>query len=157
MKFNHVLSMIVMGLGLVGLVFGIIFVVEGLLKNDIIEDRMKVEKVTLALDPNQPTVLTQIDNAAEAQKAADKIAADRRSIAPSYQELLNQGTGRFDPTNPKDISYAQAMNLENYLYMAVTVFGLIDVTLAAGVFMVVTGLAVAGGGLVLYRISCRSS
>jgi len=157
MKFNRLLAILVMFLGLIGVVLGGVFVGEGIIKNDLITDRMAVEKVTLALDPNNPTVTTQINNASEAQQAADKIAADRRKIAPSYQELLNQGTGKFDPTNSKDLSYAQAMNLENYLYMAVTAFGLIDVTLAAGVFMVVTGLAVGGAGLVLYRISRRSS
>jgi hypothetical protein len=157
MNFNRLLAILVMGLGLVGLVLGAVFIVEGLLKNDLIADRMAVEKVTLALDPSRPGVLTQINNAAEAQKAADTIASHRRSIAPSYQELLNQGTGRFDPTNPTDLTYAQAMNLENYLYMAVTAFGLVQVTLAAGVFMVAIGLAVTGGGFVLYRISRRSS
>jgi len=153
MKFNRLLAILVMFLGLVGIVLGGIFVAEGIIKNDLIADRMKVEKVTLAVDPNNPGVTTQINNAADAQKAADKIAADRRKIAPSYQELLNEGTGKFDPTNAKDLSYAQAMNLENYLYMAVTAFGLIQVTMAAGVFMVVTGLALGGGGLVLYRMS----
>lgn len=157
MKFNRLLAMMVMGLGLVGVVLGGVFIGEGVAKNDLIADRMAVEKVTLALDPNNPTVTTQINNASDAQKAADKIAADRRKIAPSYQELLNQGTGKFDPTNSKDLSYAQAMNLENYLYMAVTAFGLIQVTLAAGVFMVVTGLALGGGGLVLFRMSRPSS
>jgi hypothetical protein len=60
-----------------------------------------------------------------AQKAADTIAGHRRVISPSYQDLL--GSGRFDPTNPQHLTYAQAMNLENYLYMAVTAFGLIQV------------------------------
>jgi hypothetical protein len=152
-KFNRILAILIMFLGLVGLVLGVIFITEGIIKNNLIVDRMKVEKVALALDPNQPDVLTQINNAAEAQNAADTIAEHRRSIAPSYQELLNQGTGKFDPTNPTDLVYAQAMNLENYLYMAVTAFGLIQVTLAAGAFMAVTGLAVGGAGLVLYRMS----
>lgn len=157
MKFNRLLAMLVMFLGLVGLVLGAVFIVEGIIKDDLIADRMRVEKVTLALDPNQPDVLTQINNAADAQKAADTIASHRRAIAPSYQELLNEGTGKFDPTNSTDLIYAQAMNLENYLYMAVTAFGLIQVTLAAGVFMAVTGLALGGAGLVLYRMSRPSS
>jgi hypothetical protein len=37
--------------------------------------------------------------------------------------------------------------------MAVTAFGLIDVTLASGAFMIITGLAIGGVGLALYRIS----
>jgi len=153
MKFNRYLSIMIMCLGLVALVLGGVFIVEGVMKNDLIVDRMAVEKVTLAVDPNNPSTVTQINNAADAQKAADTIASHRRAIAPTYQDLLDMGNGRFDPTNPVDLTYAQAMNLENYLYMAVTAFGLIQVTMAAGVFMVVTGLALGGGGLVLFRIS----
>ena len=153
MSFNRGLAILVMFLGLVALVLGGVFIGEGFAKNKLIADRMEVEKVTLAVDPNNPGVVTQINNAADAQKAADTIASHRRGIAPSYQELLNKGTGRFDPTNPTNLTYAQAMNLENYLYMAVTAFGLIQVTMAAGVFMAITGLALGGTGLALYRIS----
>jgi hypothetical protein len=137
----------------VAIVLGGVFIGEGIAKNNLIVNRMKVEKVTLAVDPGNPNTVTQINNAADAQKAADTIASHRRAIAPTYQELLNMGTGRFDPTNPTDLTYAQAMNLENYLYMAVMGFGLIQVTLAAGVFMVVTGLALGGAGFALHRLS----
>jgi hypothetical protein len=156
MKFNRILAICIMFVGLVGIVIGGVFIGEGIIKNNLIVERMKIEKVTLAVDPNNPDEVTQINNAAEAQAAADTIASHRRAIAPSYQDLLDMGNGRFDPTNPTDLTYAQAMNLENYLYMAVMAFGLVDVTLAAGVFMVVTGLAVGGAGLVLYRMSRAS-
>jgi hypothetical protein len=151
MNFNRGLAILVMFLGLVALVLGGIFIGEGAAKNKLIVDRMEVEKVSLALDPNVPGVYTQINNAADVQKAADTIASHRRAIAPTYQDLL--AGGKFDPTNPTHLTYAQAMNLENYLYMAVTAFGLIQVTMAAGVFMAVTGLALGGTGLALYRIS----
>jgi len=152
MNFNRGLAILVMFLGLVALVLGGVFIGEGVAKNNLIVDRMEVEKVTLAVDPDNPGVTTQINSAADAQKAADTIALHRRGISPTYQELLNKGTGRFDPTNPTNLTYAQAMNLENYLYMAVTAFGLIQVTMAAGVFMAITGLALGGTGLALYRI-----
>ena len=153
MNFNRYLALLVMFLGLVGLVLGGVFIGEGIAKNNLIVSRMAIEKVTLALDPNNPDVLTRINNAADAQAAADTIAAHRRAIAPTYQDLLNMSNGRFDPTNPVDLTYAQAMNLENYLYMAVTAFGLIQVTTAAGVFMVVTGIALGGAGLLFYRMN----
>jgi hypothetical protein len=152
MKLVRNLAILVAVLGLVALVLGGVFIGEGVAKNNLIVERMRIEKVTLAVDPNNPSVTTQINNASDAQKAADTIAGHRRMIAPSYQELLDQGNGKFDPTNPTDLTYAQAMNLENYLYMAVTAFGLIQVTLGSGVFMVVTGLALGGTGLALYRV-----
>jgi hypothetical protein len=152
MSITRILAIFIMVLGLVAIVIGGVFVGEGVAKNNLITERMNLEKVTIALDPNHPDVLTQVNNATEAQQAADKIAADRRSIAPTYQDLLNQSGGRFDPTNAKDLSYAQAMNLENYLYLAVAAFGLIQVTLASGAFMVITGLALGGAGFAIFRL-----
>jgi len=144
------LAMLVIALSVAAIVIGGVFIGEGIAKNNLIVNRMNVEKVTLAVDPNNPTVATQINNAAEAQKAADTIATHRRSIAPTYQDLL--GGGKFDPTNAKDLTYAQAMNLENYLYMAVTAFGLIQVTMASGAFMVIVGAGLGCVGLVLLRL-----
>ena len=144
------LAILVIVLGLVAIVIGGVFIAQGVAKNNLIVNRMKIEKVTLALDPNNPKELTQIKNATDAQKAADTIASHRRSISPTYQDLL--GSGRFDPTNPQHLTYAQAMNLENYLYMAVTAFGLIQVVTASGVFMVITGIAFGGTGLALLQL-----
>ena len=151
---NRILSMFISILGLLAIVIGIVFVFEGISKNNLIVDRMKVEKVTLSLDPNNPTQLTPIQNGDDAQKAADIIASHRRSIAPSYQDLL--GSGKFDATNPKHLTYAQAMNLENYLYLAVTAFGLIQVVMGAGAFMIIVGLALGLTGIVLYRIPIKT-
>ncbi len=153
MKIVRVLGFLALLAGVAAVVIGGVFIGEGIAKNNLIVDRMNIEKVTLNLDPNNPDVFTQINNAEDAQKAADTIATHRRSIAPTYQDLLAQSGGRFDPNNPTDLTYAQAMNLENYLYMAVTAFGLIQVTIANGVFMVIVGLAIGGIGFGLYRIS----
>lgn len=154
-RMSRIISLVIAILGLVAIVIGAVFVFEGVSKNNLIVGRMNVEKVTLAIDPDNPSQLTQVQNGADAQKAADIISEHRRAIAPSYQELL--GNGRFDPTNPKHLTYAQAMNLENYLYLAVTAFGLIQVVMAAGAFMIVTGLALALTGLVLFRIPTKAS
>jgi hypothetical protein len=152
MNLTRILAIFIMVLGLVAVVIGGVFVGEGFAKNNLITERMSVEKVTIALNPNQPDVVTQVNNATEAQQAADKIAADRRKIAPTYQELLAQSGGRFDPTNDSELSYAQAMNLENYLYLAVAAFGLVQVALASGAFMVITGLALGGAGFAILRL-----
>jgi hypothetical protein len=150
MKFTQVLAILVMVLGMVSVVIGGVFVGEGFAKNNLIVDRMETEQVTLALDPHNPDVYTSISDITTAQEAADTIAEHRRSIAPTYQALL--GDGRYDPTNPDHLSYAQAMNLENYLYLAVAAFGLVQVALASGAFMVVTGVALGATGWALLRI-----
>jgi len=150
MNLTRSLAILIMLLGLVAIVIGGVFIGQGIAKNDLIVDRMEIEKVTLALDPDNPDVYTQITDITSAQDAADIIAEHRRGIAPTYQELL--AGGRYDPTNPQHLSYAQAMNLENYLYLAVAAFGLVQVALASGAFMVVTGLALGGTGWVIPRI-----
>jgi len=150
MKSIKFLGIIVVVLGIIGIGIGGAFFGIGLAKNQLIVDRMNVEKVSLAVDPNNPSVYTQINNATDAQKAADTIAKHRRGIAPTYQDLL--AGGKFDSTNATHLTYAQAMNLENYLYMAVTAFGLIQVAEATGGFMILAGLALAVTGFALIRV-----
>jgi hypothetical protein len=144
------LAMLVIVLAVAAIAIGVVFIVEGMAKNNLIVDRMNVEKVSIALDPNNPGQYTAINNSGDAQKAADTIASHRRAIAPTYQDLL--AGGRFDPTNPQHLTYSQAMNLENYLYMAVTAFGLIQVTMASGAFMVIVGVTIGCIGVILLRL-----
>ena len=150
MKFTQVLAILVMALGLVSIVIGGVFIGQGFAKNNLIVERMEIEEVTLAIDPANPDEYTLITDINAAQGAADTIAEHRRNIAPTYQALLDGG--RYDPTNPAHLSYAQAMNLENYLYLAVAAFGLVQVALASGAFMVVTGLALGATGWALLRV-----
>ena len=136
-------------LGLVAVVFGGVFIGLGVAKNSQLVTAMNQEQVKLSLEEGAPPTL--IDNMAKAQAAGDLIRGHRRAIAPTYQDLL--GGGKFDPTNPKDLTYAQAMNMENYLYLAVVGFGLTQAVMGSGVFMVVTGLALGGTGFALYRLN----
>ena len=50
------------------------------------------------------------------------------------------------------MSYAQALNMENYLYLAVLGFGVTTMIIGAGVFMIITGLALGTTGVVLLRL-----
>ena len=140
-------------LGLVAVVFGAVFIGLGMAKNNQLVGAMQQEQVMLSLKEGAPPTL--IDNMAKAQAAGDLIREHRRGIAPTYQDLL--GEGRFDPTNPEQLTYAQAMNMENYLYLAAVGFGLIQSVMASGVFMVITGIALGGTGVVLYRLDQRLS
>lgn len=135
-------------LGLVAVVFGAIFIGLGMAKNNQLVGAMRQEQVTLSLEEGAPPAL--VDNMAKAQAAGDLIREHRRGIASTYQDLL--GSGKFDPTDPKQLTYAQALNMENYLYLAVVGFGLTQAVTASGVFMVITGIAFTGIGVVLYRL-----
>jgi hypothetical protein len=150
----RILALLISILGLIAIVLGGVFLFEGFAKNKMIVDRMQIEKVTLAVDPANPGQVSYINNADDAQKAADLISSHRRAISPTYQDLL--GGKQFDPTNPKQLTYVQAMNLENYLYMAVMGFGLVQVVLAAGAFMLIVGIALILIGLVLMKLPVKT-
>jgi len=134
-------------LGVVAFALGIFFVAQGVTKSNQLTTAMLQEQVMLPLQPDEEPSL--VDTAEEAQAAGDLIREHRRGIAPTYQDLL--GGGHYDPTNPAQLSYAQAMNMENYLYLAVLGFGLTDMALGNGVFMIIVGLALGGSGILLYR------
>ncbi len=144
------LASIVIALAVVALVMGIVFIAQGVAKNNQLKEAMRVEHVVLGIEGVELKGGV-IDSLGEAEKAGDTIREHRRGIAATYEDLL--GGERFNPTNPEHLTYAQALNLENYLYLAVVAFGLLTVTLAAGGFMVVTGAALGITGIALLRIS----
>ncbi len=144
-------AMLIAVLGIVSLVLGAVFVGQAAQKNAWITSSMQQEKVTLGLTEEQIASGEIIDTAGEAQKAADTIREHRHGIAPTYSEL-----GRYDPTNPQHLTYTQALNLENYLYMAVLSFGVIQEITGTGIAFIVIGIALAGTGLVLYRLDRAS-
>ena len=149
------LSRIVMIMAVVTLVIGIVFIVQGVTKAEWMKDAMRVEQVTLGIEESAVAKGDVVDSASEAQRAGDTIREHRRGIAPTYDDLL--GGGRFDPTNPEHLKYAQALNMENYLYLAVLGFGLTDVVLASGVFMLVMGIALSTTGVAVFVLARRRS
>jgi len=154
MNLNRSLAIGVLCLGVVAVVIGGVFIGQGVSKNSQLVEAMQEEQVTLGIE-GADLEGEVIDSLGEAQKAGDTIREHRRGIAPTYSDLL--GDGRYDPTDPQQLSYAQALNLENYLYLAVVAFGLTQSVTASGGFMLVTGIALGGTGLVLYRLSGRAA
>lgn len=145
------LGILVMLLGAVSLTMGIVFVQQGFAKQNWIQNSMKQEQITLGIASGDVEKGEVIDTSKEAQVAGDTVREHRHGIAPTYGDLL--GGEKFNPTNSKQLSYAQALNLENYLYLAVATFGLINVVLASGAFMIVNSLALGATGFSLYIIA----
>ena len=146
------LSIFVLILGAVALIMGIVFVYEGVSKKAWLTDTMKQENITLSsLGVTGSKANEIIDSAETAQIAGDTVRGHRHSIAPSYTALL--GGEKYDPTNPANLVYAQAMNLENYLYLAVVSFGVTTIAMAAGGFMIVVALALGAIGFIFFRLS----
>ena len=143
------LALAVMLLGMVAIVLGGVFFGLGVSRDIELKEAMRLEHVTLGIASELEDEV--IDSLSEAQKAGDIIREHRRGIAASYSDLL--GEGRYDPNNPAHLTYAQALNLENYLYLAVVAFGLIQSVIASGVYMLIAGIALAIIGYLVYRLS----
>jgi hypothetical protein len=103
-------------IGAFGLIMGGVYVYQGVVKGHLLKQAMREEKVVLG-DVHAPNAPEDeiIDSAKEAHIAADIIRSHRRKIAATYKELL--GENKFNPSDPKQVLYAQALNLENYLYL----------------------------------------
>ena len=143
------LSYLVIVLGIVSIVIGGIFLGQAFAKNDLLVTAMQQEQITLGIESDELEMGEVIDTASEAEIAADTVREHRHGIAPTYGDLLDGG--RYDPTSMEQLTYAQALNLENYLYLAVLSFGVTQIAMGAGAFMVVTGIALGVTGMVLLR------
>jgi len=152
MNINRSLAIGVLLLGVVAVVIGAVFIGQGVLKNNQLVEAMRLEQVTLGIEGVELEDEV-IDSLGEAQKAGDTVREHRRGIAPSYSNLL--GGEPYNPADLQQLTYAQALNLENYLYLAVVAFGLTQSVTASGAFMLLMGIALGGTGLVLYRLSGR--
>jgi hypothetical protein len=152
-RISQYLASIVLVLSIVSIAIGATFIYQAVEKKTWIEEAMRVEKVTLGIPEAEVKTGNVIDTAEEAQAAADSIREHRHSIAPTYEELL--GGGKYDPTNPKHLTYSQAINMENYLYLSVLGFGIITALSGVGAFMILVGLAFAATGVVLLELAKR--
>jgi len=139
------LGLVVIIFGIIALAMGIVFVQQGFDKEAWLTRTMASEQITMPDGSG-----TIVDNAALAEAAGDIVREHRHGIAPTYGDLL--GEGHFNPADPAQLTYAQAMNIENYLYLAVTAFGVFLVVKAAGAFMIVMGLALGVTGYSLWSL-----
>ncbi len=135
-------------LGLVGVVMGLAFVQQGLAQEAVLREAMEQEQITLS------GIDGIIDSAEKAQEAGDIVREHRHDISPTYGDLL--AGERFDPTDPTQLTYAQALNIENYLYLAVASFGLITVVKVAGLFMILTGIGLIAVSYALTKLTAAA-
>jgi hypothetical protein len=149
MKKNMVrnLGLVVIFFGVIALAMGIVFVQQGFAKEAYLHKTMAQEQITLE---GVKGINGFVDTAKEAQIAGDTVREHRHTIAQTYGDLL--GGKNYDPTNPTQLTYAQAMNIENYLYLAVAAFGVFTVVKSTGAFMVVMGLALGATGYSLWKV-----
>jgi hypothetical protein len=121
------------------LVAGIIFIQQGASKYLLIKRLAATEKVTAGLSEEQIKRGEFVDSLKKMQNAGDLIRGHRQKIAPTYNELL--GSGKYNPADPKQLTYSQAINLENYLYLGALSFGITYLMMGIGLFMVLTAVS----------------
>jgi hypothetical protein len=106
------------------------------------------EKVTLGLPAEGEEGYIAgnvIDTAAEAEKAQHILHGHLHEDYGSYGETERDSAER--------ASYLAGTTLRNSLNLAVLGFGVTTIALGAGVFMLITGIALGGVGFGLYRLS----
>jgi hypothetical protein len=135
-------------IGAVGIIMGAVFIIQGAVKYEYLKDNMELEKITLFFIPDAPKDEI-VDSPKESLMAGDTIREHRRTIAPTYGDLL--GGKKYNPNDSRQLMYAQALNLENYLYLAFVGFGITQIVIVMGIFMVLMGVAIGGTGVILYK------
>jgi hypothetical protein len=144
-------AMILYLFAIISLVVGIVFLYLAFDKQAYMVNAMTAEKISLSDLGIKDAAPGYIDSMQKAQAAADTVRAHRHTIAPSYGDLMSGG--KYDPTNPKHLTYAQALNIENYLYLAVLGFGVIQIAMGVGAFMLLVAFALAVTGYAVHKLS----
>jgi len=147
------LGIAVLLLGFVSLAVGSVFIFEGVRADSKVADNLRAEKVTLGIPEALVAKGDVVDSIKEAEKTAETLVEHRRAVALTYGDAL--GGGRFDPTNPSHLSYAQGMNLQTSMNLAVLAFGVSTVMIASGAFMAIMGIALGVTGVALLVLARR--
>lgn len=147
-KWSRLVTVAVLILGLVNVGVGIAFISIGVDRQNYLTSTMDEEKITLGIPDSQIAKGEVIDTMKESQIAGDIVRGHRHQIAPTYGDLL--GGEKFDPGDPRQLTYAQAMNIENYLYLATASFGITYLSIGAGAALLLVGLALIAVAVLLY-------
>ena len=138
-KYTTFVGVVMIVFALIAFVVGGIYVWQGWSKYQLIQKQAGEEKIQLGLSEEQAKSGEIVDTFSKFDNAANTIREHRMSIAKTYTEALDGK--KFDPTNPKELTYAQAMNIENALHVAMLSFGLSMTMIGNGLFFLMAGVA----------------
>ena len=146
-RWSKPLVVVVLVFGLINMAVGVAFIAIGADKHHFLTSAMETEAITLGIPDNEIATGEVIDTMGEAQIAGDIVRSHRHEIAPTYGDLL--GGEKFNPGDPKQLTYAQAMNIENYLYLAAASFGVSYLSIGVGVALLLGGASLIAIAVVL--------
>jgi hypothetical protein len=141
------MGIVIVIMAVICLLIGVTFIAQGFIQQHTIIADMDEEKVTMdAFGGNPNNIMNTMH---DAEIAAATVTKHRHSMAPSYAALLKDKD--FNPSDPEQLIYAQAMNLENSLDLVVLSFGVVRVILATGGFMIIAAIVFGlTGGTLIY-------
>jgi len=148
-RWSKLIALLVLVFGLINVAIGGTFVGVGVDKHGFLKSAMEQEKITLGIAVEGQALAADevVDTMTEAQDAGDIVRGHRHGIAPTYGDLL--GGEKFNPADLKQLSYAQAMNIENYLYLATASFGLTYLSIGVGAALILAGIALLAIAIVV--------
>lgn len=148
MRITKYLAVMVTVLAVVSLVMGIVTIVQGSSAKAKIAEELRAEDVTLGLPKEGEPGYKEgnvVDTAAEAQAAQDMIEKHLRENFGTY--------GDTERGSPERATYITGTTLRNSLNLAVMGFGVSTIAILSGVFMVIMGVALGGGGIGLLSLA----
>jgi len=150
------ISILAVILGIISVAIGGVFIGISQHENSYITNQLREQGVTLGLTQTQIAKGEVVDSAAEAQVAASTLGKHLKSIAPSYSALMaSNPSGRFDPTNPTDLTYGQGLNLLNSMNIVILGYGVVEAITGTGAALVVVGLGLVTGGLIMLKLAAK--
>lgn len=138
-KYAGFCGVVLIVFALIAFVVGGIYAWQGWSKTQQIQTQAAAEQVQVGLSEDQIKAGEVVDTMPEFEAAANTITEHKLSIAKTYKEALDGK--KYDPTNPKQLTYAQAMNLENSLRIGMISAGLALTMIGHGLFYIMTGIA----------------
>jgi hypothetical protein len=140
------MGIVIVIMAVICFLIGVTFIAQGFIQRHTIIADMDEEKVPMNAFGGDPDNI--MDSLQDVQIAADMVREHRHEMAPSYAALLKDKD--FNPKDPEQLIYAQAMNLENSLDLVVLSFGMIQVIMATGGFMIISAVVfgLTGGALI---------
>jgi hypothetical protein len=160
MKRTKYMAMLIAIMGLVIVVMGGAYLGIAFQKNALVTDSLRAQKITLGLTPDQIAAGKLVDDGPTAMVAAQTLNEHLGKIAPTYGDLMASNTktaGKFDPTNPSNITYGQGLTMETGFNLAVLTFGFIQETMVTGVALIIIGLVIGLLGLTILGLAKKQA
>jgi hypothetical protein len=154
MKGIRYLSTGIIALGMVVFILGGIFTVLAIQKNDFVTSSLRQQKLTLGLTKEQVSAGKLVDNVDSVMVAIVTLQDHLKRTAPTYGDLVaSNKTGKFEPTDAANLSYAQGLNLITSLSLVALSFGVVQEILGTGIALLAVGAAVAGCGIAIFKLN----